>query len=34
MLFKKIKDGVVSKSADEYEKIVGELGKIGGFTRE
>lgn len=34
MLYKKIKDGVVTKSAEEYEKIIDNLGKIGGFTRE
>jgi hypothetical protein len=34
MMYKKIKDGIVSKSSESYTKIVENLGKICGLTKE
>jgi hypothetical protein len=34
MLFKKLKDGIITKSHEEYEKVIGNLGKMSGLTKE
>ena len=34
MLYKKIKDGVVKRACDEYDKIIESLGKISGLTKD
>lgn len=34
ILYKKIKDGIITKSTEEYEKIIDNLGKMSGLTRE
>ena len=34
MLYKKIKDGMVTKSGEEYEKIIDSLSKMSGLSKD